>query len=809
MASRPGSGGVAVEAEWSLSYPEYSVEREGTQEALFAVGNGYFGTRGAQEEAAADDVNYPGTYIAGVYNRLTSRVAERDVENEDFVNCPNWLPITFMIEDGEWFQPGRGELLDFTRTLDFRTGLLSRTLVVRDDQGRKTRVESRRLAGMANPHIAALRYSVTPLNYAGRIAIRSGLDGALINAGVARYRQLESRHLEPLTGEVEGLLSHLLVRTNQSGIEIAEAARLTAFRDGREVAVEVTARQSPGTVYSTLEFDGEEGVALSVEKVVTIFTSLDREVKSPLAASRSLLAEAGGFDDILQSSARAWAEIWEKIDIEIEGDRLSQKLIRLHLYHSMVAASPHTADLDVGIPARGLHGEAYRGHIFWDELFILPLYNMQFPETARGTLLYRYRRLDQARAYARAHGFDGAMYPWQSGSDGREETQVVHLNPVSGEWGGDYSSLQRHISLAIPFSTWEYYWTTKDIAFLEEYGAEMFLEICRFWAGKSEYNEETGRYEIRKVMGPDEFHEKYADTDEGGLKDNSYTNIMVVWVLKKSFAVLAALSSEARRKVLGKIKLTDEELAKWKQITARMNLCISAEGVLEQFDGYFGLEELDWDAYRAKHTRIGRMDRLLKAEGKSADNYKVAKQADALMPFYVLPAHEIAELVSGLGYPARDDMLRTNFDYYLKRTSHGSTLSKLVHAHLANLAGNRDLSLELFMQALRSDFEDSQGGTTREGVHCGVMTGTANLVLASYAGLDLTRDCVTLTPRLPDAWRQVRFSIRFNGDRYSFVVAPDNVKVRIDRADKTPVTVTVAGHQHTIPAGQWTDLDVS
>ena len=215
------------------------------------------------------------------------------------------------------------------------------------------------------------------------------------------------------------------------------------------------------------------------------------------------------------------------MDIRISGDREAQRLVRLHMYHMMVAASPHHAGLDSGIPPRGLHGEAYRGHIFWDELYILPLYNLHFPEVVKSVLMYRYRRLDAARAYATEYGFEGAMFPWQSGSDGREETQIIHLNPLSGEWGDDYSSLQRHISLAIAYNVWNYYHATGDLDFMRQYGAEMLLDICKFWASKSKFDETDGRYHIDRVMGPDEFHEKLPGSEKGGLTDNAYSNIMV------------------------------------------------------------------------------------------------------------------------------------------------------------------------------------------------------------------------------------------------------------------------------------------
>ncbi len=784
---------TGLEAEnWLWRDTEHDPEVETTREALLTIGNGYFGTRGAQEECAAGDLHYPGTYIAGVYNRLSSHIAGRDIVNEDFVNCPNWLPVTFRIDEGDWFAPDDAEITGFSRHLDLRRGVLHRSLHVRDAEGRETRIDSQRFAGMDDPHVAALRYAITPLNYAGTIAVRSVLDGDVTNTGVARYSDLANRHLEPIEAGGTGETSWVATRTNQSGIEIAVAAKLTASLGGEELAPQFGVDAGPATVATVFEQPVDEGATLAVDKIVGIFTSADDAVDAPLAAAKERIA-AAQFDSARAASETAWAAIWNRVDIRLEGDRLSQKLVRLHLYHSIVTASPHTAALDVGIPARGLHGEAYRGHIFWDELFILPLYNLHYPDTAKATLLYRHRRLDKARDYAREHGYEGAMYPWQSGSDGSEETQVVHLNPVSGEWGEDYSALQRHVSLAIPFGAWEYYWTTRDVGFLRDYGAEMFIELARFWSSIATRNNATERYDIGGVMGPDEFHEKLPGATRGGLKNNSYTNIMAAWLLRTTATVLELIGNEARAAVAQQTGLGDDEPAHWADVAARLALCISDDGVLEQFEGYFGLEELDWDAYREKYGSIGRMDRLLKAEGKSPDDYKVAKQADALMPFYVFAEHEVAELVRSLGYPARDGLLATNLDYYLQRTSHGSTLSRLVHAHLANRAGLAELSWQLYANALHSDYADTQGGTTKEGIHAGVMAGTVLLALVSYAGLDVTGPVVGLAPRLPAHWRAMQFNIGFRGQRYYFELERDTVRIRADGdADVKVGTETVA-----------------
>ncbi len=788
------------EEQWSISYYDYDPAKEGTREALLTVGNGFFGTRGALEETAADAHNYPGTYIAGLYNCLESQVGGRTVSNEDFVNTPNWLPVTFRIGESDWFDPNQSEIIHMTRRLNLRTGVLQRIMVVRDNQGHESRIESQRFASMDNPHLAGLRYRIIPLNYDKAITVRSTLDGGIINDNVARYRALNAKHLKPIDTYSSGNISALLVQTNQSAVEIAQAARLLVATNGQEIKPDFEVDSAPEQVTTSFTVAAQRGVALTFDKLVAIYASHQHEIADPFEAARAALSDQYNFDTLLSASARAWESIWEKADIQIAGDRTAQKLIRLHLYHTFVTSSPHNAQLDAGIPARGLHGEAYRGHIFWDELYILPFLNLHFPDTARAALLYRYQRLGAAREYARQHGFEGAMFPWQSGSSGSEETQTLHLNPLSGEWGPDYSPLQRHVNLAVAYNVWEYLWINKDQDFLENYGAELFLEICRFWVGKAEFDDDSGRFSIAGVMGPDEFHEKYPGASEGGLRNNAYTNILVAWALRRAFDLLDKMPPAARQQLHGKMHLTVTELKHWHTISQKLRIPLSDTGILEQFDGYFDLKELDWEAYRQKYENIHRMDRILKAEGKSPDAYKVAKQADALMTFYVLSDAQVRAILHQLGYQPPDELLRENFYYYLQRTSHGSTLSRLVHAYLAHIIGDRELSWQLYTEALKSDYMDIQGGTTQEGIHAGVMTGTVLFALRAFAGLDYDGETLRLNPSLPAAWRELRFNVGFKGARYHFAITPENVTILLDSdAEKY---IRVCGQEVTITPKQ-------
>ena len=797
-----------IRDNWTLTYHDYDPGKEKTRETLLTVGNGYFGTRGAMEESLPSGDHYPGTYMAGIYNRLVSNVAGRDVDNEDLVNCINWLPVTFSIEEGPWLDISQVEILQIRRTLHFQNGMLFRWMIIRDKQGKTTKIESRRVAGMHDPHVAALEYTVVPLDWTGKITVRSGLEGNHINDGVERYRMLNQKHLQPLVSSGQNGVNHLSVITSTSRISIYASCHHHLLLNHRELSVQFRTDADEGRSFSEFTLGVRPGDRLTVNKIVALGHSLDTALDHPQDLIRTKAALYKSFEEVLTPSEKNWEQLWDEMDIRVTGDRRAQKLLRMHLYHLLVTLSPHNVKIDAGVPARGLHGEAYRGHIFWDEIFILPLYDLHLPNVACAALMYRYRRLNAAREYARANGFRGAMFPWQSGSDGREETQVVHLNPVSGEWGPDYSALQRHVSLAIAYNTWLYYHITGDHEFMEDFGAEMIFEICRFWAEQCVFDEADDRYSISGVMGPDEFHEKYPDREDGGLKNNAYTNIMVAWMLRKAIRLMEKLPGKAIRKVREITGIDDREISRWKEIMGKLKLDISPDGIIAQYEGYFDLKELDWNYFREKYDNIYRMDRLLKAEGKSPDGYKVAKQADTLMTFYNLEREETGSLLADLGYTLPEGYLQRNLEYYLRRTSHGSTLSRVVHARLANLAGDPTLGWQLYLDALTSDYQDIQGGTTAEGIHAGVMAGTVWIALTTFGGLDLSGEIPAFDPMLPQHWRSLSFSFDFKGLSYECEVTKEILRIRVE-SDDHMTTIIIKGKSREIKTNSWIELNLA
>jgi beta-phosphoglucomutase family hydrolase len=797
---------VAIEppSTWSLVFDDFDPGREGIREALCTLGNGYFETRAAAPGSVADGVRYPGTYLAGGYNRLQTEIAGRVVENEDLVNLPNWLAVGVRLADADWFDERHVTLLEYRQELDLRRGMLLRTVRF-EEQGRRSTLRERRLVSMHDMHLAALEVSVTPENWSGRVTIRTAIDGRIVNSGAHLYRKFNNIHLVPVTSEVTGPNTVcLLVRTSRSNIHVAQAARTEVILEGQRVEILRRSVEEPGYIAQELTVDVAQGQTLSVEKVVSFYTSRDHAIAEPAREARTTVARAGRFDDLMAAHVRAWKHLWRRFDVHIEpaqpGKLNVLMLLRLNMFHLLQTVSPHSIGLDIGVPARGWTGEAYQGHVFWDELFIFPFFNHRMPEITRSLLLYRHRRLGEARAAARRAGYQGAMFPWQSGSNGEEVTQVHNLNARSGRWVPDNSSLQRHVGSAIAYNVWQYFQVTQDLEFLEFYGAELILEIARFWSSIAQFNEARGRYEIHGVMGPDEYHDGDPDVSTPGLANNAYTNVMAVWVLWRALDVLKLLSAMRRAELTASLGLTSEEIARWDTISRRMFVPLQADGVINQFEGYEALREFDWDAYRTRYGNIQRLDLILEAENDTPNRYKLSKQADVLMLFYLFSAEELRALFERLGYPLEPAAIPRNVDYYDDRTSHGSTLCRVVHSWVL-ARSDRRRSMSYFAEALQSDVTDIQQGTTREGVHLGAMAGSVDLVQRVSTGIEVTGDMLRLNPQLPQGMDRLDMRIRYRGHSLDVRLTRASLIVRGRDRGPAPIRLGFKNEVHEFSGG--------
>ncbi|HKL39265.1 MAG TPA: glycosyl hydrolase family 65 protein, partial [Cryomorphaceae bacterium] len=371
-------------------------------------------------------------------------------------------------------------------------------------------------------------------------------------------------------------------------------------------------------------------------------------------------------------------------------------------------------------------------------------------------------------------------------SNGREESQELHLNPESGQWIPDNTYLQRHINADIVYNIMQYHEATCDKEFMTLYGAEIILEVANFFGSKAEWDDAKERYVINHIVGPDEYHTQYPDSENPGIDNNAYTNVMAAWVLKTACEVFHGLVPSRKEELRNQLDISEENFIRWDQVSRKLYIPFIGDRIIAQFEGYEKLEELDLEEYRKEHGEYLRIDRILQAEGDDPNRYKTSKQADVLMLFYLFSNDDLQEIFKHMGYDFDPKMLSENIDYYNKRTSHGSTLSKLVHSWVT-ARSDRKKSWESFEKALLSDFEDVQGGTTSEGIHLGAMAGTVDLMQRCYSGLRMNKNILYLNPRLPDNLDGLNFKIRYRSKWLSVHINHEKMDVSVIEGWGNPI----------------------
>jgi trehalose/maltose hydrolase-like predicted phosphorylase len=728
----------------------------------------------------------------------------------------NWLPVSFRPgdeHDGDaWFDPDRADLLDYEQTLDLRRAILTRTYRTSDAGGRVTRVTQRRFVSQQFAQVAGLEVTFEAENWSGAVTVRSALEGRVANRNVPEYRLLADTHLVPrTTGEPDPDTVLLEMETSQSGIHIVMAAR-TRVRVGGELQPprRVLRTDDAGWVAHDLILQVSQGHPVTLEKTVVVSSSRDRAISSPALAAVKRMRRLPDFPALLWAHEAAWRVLWDEFSVLLETDPdltdgRQQLALNLNTFHVLQSVAAVTADLDAGLPARGLHGEGYRGHIFWDEMFVYPTLSMHRPETTRALLGYRYRRLDEARAAAQESGHDGAMFPWQSGIDGRDETPTELLNLRNDAWMPDNSSLQRHVGLSIAYSVWRFYESTGDLAYLLEQGAELIIEIARFFCSLAERNPADDRYDIVGVMGPDEFHDGYPDAPGKGVRNNAYTNVMAAWVMQRAADVVDLLRPRYADQVWNRVVLGPGEPERWRRVGRRIRIPFHADGVISQFEGYDQLAEFDWAGYRARYGAIGRLDLILAGEGDSTNRYRLSKQADVLMLLYLFSADELRTTLEELGYDLPPEAIPRTVEYYRDRSSHGSTLSNVVHSWV-EARGDRVRSWDFLVRALESDLADVQGGTTHTGVHLGAMAGSIDMVTRCYTGLHVSDGALSLHPVLPPEVRRIDVSLYFRQQLVRVTVDPLMVHLSVHDGGTEPITVMVEGVVANLQPGEARDF---
>ncbi len=727
--------------DWAATETQFDSTQLHYKETVFTVGNGYLGTRGSFEEG------YPGsmgaTLIHGVYDDVP-------VVHTELANCPDWLPLVVII-NGDRFRLDHGEILSYRRQLDVRRGVLSRDVRWRSGSGYTVDIHLERFASLVEQHVLALRCQVTPLDFEGTIEVQASINGYPDNQGVMHWEWLNQGDI---TTDEGAHATWLHLRTRNTGIELGMAQRLTV--SDSTTSVRVTGCQGYPSLAATIAV--QSGQTVTLEKVVTVFSS--REEKVPAQAAQDKLRQTPNYATLLSAQEAAWDEVWKSSDVVIEGDIKAQLAIRYNLFQLLIAA-PRKDDT-VSIPAKTLSGFAYRGHVFWDtEIFALPFLIFTQPNLARNLLTYRYHTLNGARRKAKDSGYKGAVFAWESASTGDEVTPRWVPPAGGGEelvriWCGDR---ELHINTDVAYAVWQYWQATGDDEWIRECGAELILDTAVYWGSRVEWNAKQEYYEIREVIGTDEYHEH--------VSNNAFTNRMVQWHLEKALAVLEWLKTQHPNKaeeLEKKLQLTLERQARWRDIISHMWIPYDPEtGIIEQCEGFFKIEDINLADFE---PRTRSMQAILGIEG--ASKRQVLKQPDVLMLLYLM--RETPGIYSDI------QTLQKNWDYYAPRTdiTYGSSLGPAIHAALASYLNQPAEAYERFMQAALVDLEDTRRNA-KEGIHAASAGGVWQAIVFGFAGVRTSDNGPVANPHLPEGWTRIKFKLQWRGQWYEFDLQPNKV----------------------------------
>lgn len=792
--------------ECAIVFDHFDAADEIRREALLALGNGLLSWRANAPEAAAtrpphdwQQEQYAGLYRAGWYDAAPREVNGRTVTMAALVNLPDPFGMTIGIDD-TWFNPVCTQCCDYRQRLNMRDGVLERELRI-ELAGHSVDILETRFVSMAEPRMAVLRWEITPPDTIKSLQVRSLFDTSVTNSLIGRNRAYEGARLRDVVVEHdEHGRASLSAGLHDPGQRLAMASEIHSL-DARQ---HWNGTWEAGHLIQQTRCPVPPRGSLILEK--RILVAVDDELPAePREARRRVLEQLPDepFFLLIHEHRKAWWALWARMPLR-SGDKKLQRILHFHAYHLLQTISPNTCGHDLGFPSRGWQ-EGYYGQIFWDQILAFPFLCTHFPELARELLLYRYRRLGVARERASRLGLRGAMFPWRSARSGEEETPPFQCNPLSGRWMVDDTRLQRHVSAAIAYDTWQLYLSTGDKDLLAGFGGIMMLEIARFWGSIARFDEARGRYVIQGVIGPDEYHNRYPDAEQPGLDNNAYTNVMAVWTLHCAERLLQTLGPEQAASLCAELQIDDQELGRWRDICARMYLPFRHDGVLSEFEGFDDLKEppTQW----LTDTRP-RLDWMLEARGDSCEHYQLTKQADVLMLLHLLPAEELQAILTRLGYAMTTDTLKRTVDYHMAHITHESSLSRAVCAG-ALAAFDRDESWRYFRATLHVDLEAKSDRGVREGVHLGAMSGSLDTLQRHYLGIRPTPEGLAILPAIPPQLPDLETGLTYRGMRVGVRLESGKLSVESEPGNNRPLDITDAQGTYRLGPGQSITLDVA
>ncbi len=704
-----------TDQDWLMEESTCNPLKMAQWETLFTLANGYCGLRGSLETSPL--LGDPGFFVAGVFDTVEGG-------KDELVNLPAWVGLELNM-GGFDLDITEGEVLNYRRRLNMRSGTLECKIDYRDPAGRTTRWESKRLVGINKPHLGMIWGTITPLDYSDKATLTGSIDAWSTkygsDSGQNHYEDLEAGDL----GEGEGI--ELGLKTSGTGILVAEAARIEIEEESsRSVRVE------DDLVAESLSFQMKEGIPVSFSKKVSFFTS--RDVADPAEKARKKLKAFAKLpaEKLAEEHRREWAKIWADSDVVIEGDPRAQKAARFNIFH--LASLGNSRDDRVSLGAKGLHGNGYKGQVFWDtEQYMVPFFTYTCPEAAKALLKYRYNLLEDARSNAARVDCPGARFPWNSSFHGREEQFKAF------GW-------QDHQTADVAYAVDSYVRATGDREFYLDSGAEMIIETGRFWTGRVEWDADKRAYVITHITGSDEIHTS--------IENNALTNYLARFNLLRAARAVQDLREAGRwDKLRQRLGLEDDEDENWRAIAKDIYMTSTEpQGFHEQFDSFFELEDRMADRSMKPVEYTGKVLGGL-------EETQVNKQADTALLYYLFPDD----------FP--DEMRRKGFDYYEPRTAHCSSLSRSIYAALGAQVGRTEEAYRLWLKGAEVDYDEE--ASCDGGIHAASLGGAWQALVFGFAGMQINNDgSPVFEPNLPSHWKRLCFRIQWRGERMKVDLRP-------------------------------------
>lgn len=765
--------GTGEYKNWLVSEVEFNANNLGKAEAIMSLGNGYLGLRSSFEEQYLGEVR--NLFVAGTFNQFD------EFEVTELPNAADVVQLNILI-NGERFSLEKGTIKSYNRTLNLKTGELTRYINWENNRGQEFELIFRRFVSLNNLHLIGMRVEIKPLNSEAEIVIGTGINAQVTNTGAQHFHEGVKRIYDKK-------YIQLLQQTTESKIDFVLNTVHSFSVDGKELEISPRMKIDRRKVLIEGSVNLNKGQHFIFEKISNIYTSRDKEYDNANYNLETLRDDAlanlkldatKGYEALLNESIAEWSKIWGEMEISIDGkNEFDQLAIRFAQYHLIVMTPAH--DNRFGIGAKALSGEGYKGHSFWDtEIFILPYFIYTFPNIARSLLEYRFNNLQGARKKAIDNGYEGAMYPWESAFTGEEVTPVWGgVDIVTGKatkiWSG---FIEQHITSDIAFAVWQYYMVTNDQDFMDKRGYEILFDTATFWQSRLEWNEEYQRYHINNVIGPDEYKEH--------VNNNAFTNHMAHWNIMKAIEYYNELKNnraELWAELSQKLNL-EEKYSKWTDKVDKIYLPSPREEdlVIPQDDTYLSKKIIDLTKYK-NQTHVGSMFEDYNLE--QVNQIQVSKQADIMVLFYLLENR------------FTKDVKRANWNYYEPKTLHDSSLSLSTHSVLASDMEDSALAYDLFRQAANIDLGPNMKSSDH-GIHSASIGGIWQAVVNGFGGVRMLGGKLRISPKLPKEWEQLRFPITWKNNKLDVTVKKNSVSIKNATDLKDQIEIEIHGKQYVL-----------